>query len=345
MVREIRNRVPSPRSDRPWVALLLIGLVVNELLIPYARYPSTIGADWTTYRDGFDRLVHGLPLYDPSLLAGPYDYLAPAVQGMFNMPPWFLPLVVHAAVLPGLAGAVVWWLTIVVAAALAIVLAVPRRHRLLTIALLLASTPLWMIVAWGNAEALVLLGLVVWVIGIRKDRPGLLVIGVFLASIKVVPAIPLAIYMVRTGRIRPLLVAAGAAVAIVLLLSLTTGRSVLSDFVVAFQNIEQVADTNIAPSLFLRSLLPGIDAVVVTRALVAVMLGLFLLVPITLFDVVWMELLVCAFPVNLFSFWLLAPVVVGLAAYRFASAADGLPWSNPAPTDSTNLATAEAESS
>ncbi len=200
---------------------------------------------------------------------------------MFNMPPWFLPLVVPAAALPAILGATVWWLTIVIAMTLAVVLAVPSRHRLLTIALLVTSTPLWMVVAWANAEALVVLGLVVWVIGVRQNRSSLLAVGVFLASIKIVPAVPLAIYMVRTGRTRPLIAATAAAVGVVLGLCLITGSNVLSDFLVAFQNIEQVIATNVAPSVLLQRLVPGVDTVLITRLVAVGLLGLFLIVPIS----------------------------------------------------------------
>ncbi len=313
----IRGRSSTLGSDRPWFLVLLISLVAIEVVIPFARYPSIIGADWFTYRDGLDRLTAGMPLYDPRMLQGPYDYLAPDFAGLYNMPPWFLPLVVPVAMLPAPLDRLGWVAVIAVALLVAIAWAVPPRHRALTTALVLVSTPLWMTLAWGNAEALVILGLVIWVIGVRRDTNWLLVVGLLLVSVKVVTAIPLAIYMLHISKVRSLLMAAGIAVAITLALSLWTGRNVLADFVVAFGNIEPTADTNIAPSRFLLAFAPGIDAVVVVRIAAIVALVLLATAPMTLFDVAWMLLIVIALPVNVYSFWLLLPAIAALAAYRY----------------------------
>jgi hypothetical protein len=303
------------RTDRAPIFLIVgIGLALALATIPFARYPSTVGADWYQYRDGIDRLMDGRPLYDPGLMLAPYNYLDPAYGGTFNMPPWFVPLTIPAAVLPRPFDRLFWMALIAAAVIAAVGLCLPRERRILVLGVLAVQTPLWVLLTWGNASAFVVLGIALWIIGSRINSTALLAAGLILSSIKLVPAIPLALALLRRRQVRPVVVAALGVIAITAVVAVVAGSNVLRDFYVVFGNIEQTHDANLAPSSVLAAVLPEPVATLLVRLLATALLAFLSLRPPSLLLIAAMEIVVMAYPLNVYSFWILHAGVLVLAA-------------------------------
>ena len=284
--------------------------------IPFARYPSYVGVDWSTYRRGLADLLNGSPLYRPELALGPYDYLSPVFANAFNMPPWFVPATLPVVLLPDSVERPIWLLLVAAMLVMAFALVLPRRDRVLWAGLAACASFVWMTLAWGNASALVALGIAIWAAGWRLGSPRMRVVGLLLASVKIVPAVPLAIYELQMRQWRAVAWSAALVGATVAVLTVATGANVLFDFAVAFANIRQVTDTNLAPSSLLSSVVPGVDASLLVRLAAVVTLAGLAAKPASLYRVAAMELVVCALVQNVFSFWLLHPLVAALAAVR-----------------------------
>lgn len=178
------SRSPATRLVLLTVLLALVGIV----LVPFASYPSPLGSDWAWYRNGIDRLAGGQPIYDQSWLLGPFNYVGPGNVFQFNQAPWLLPIVAPFVLLPEPAAMVGWLVFMDAAVLLALALVIPNRAPV--VALVLLQPAVLMSLAWGNIEALVILGVALWIHGQRRELVRLEVIGIVLASLKVVPAIP-----------------------------------------------------------------------------------------------------------------------------------------------------------
>jgi hypothetical protein len=303
----------ADRLRRHPIEIAIVLVVVAIWSIVVARYPSVIGADWIAYRDGVDRLVDGRPVYEPMLMLGPYDYVTPAFGDFFNMPPWFLAIAGPASMLSAPLDRLVWAATVAASLGIAFAITVPRRYRSTLLPVLLVFTPVWMTLAWGNATAIVVLGVALWVAGVRRGSTSLLVFGIVLASLKLVPAIPLALYLLRAGRLRPVVLAAALIGGLTIAFSLAAGQNLVHDFAVMFANIRQTPDTNLAPSVYLARLLPDLDAVLIVRVVAITLIALLAFRRPSLAVVAGMELLVLALPLNVSSFWILHPMVVAFA--------------------------------
>jgi hypothetical protein len=186
-------------------------------------------------------------------------------------------------------------------------LALPGRHRILSTGLLLASTPVLMLLVWGNIGSIALLGVGIWFVGWRRGSDRLMGAGLLLASVKVLPAIPVALVMLREGRWRPVAAVAALAIGVTAALSAATGRNVLADFALTIGNIRQVGALNLAPSSYL-----GHPTEIRIAAVAAI--GLLALMRPRPWTIAAMLLATCALITNLYSDWLLLPVLVLLGS-------------------------------
>ena len=288
--------------------VLTIGLMVALAYLvqfPFFSLPLELGSDWWWYRDGIDNLAAGGPLYDSNLLVGPYTFVDPAHVYSYNVAPWVVAIVAPFVAL-GDFGREVWFVAMAVATGLAILLCVPSRHRLVAAVILLLSPAVLMLLAWGNLGSLVVLGVAIWLVGWRRDSNKLMTVGLILASVKILPAVPLAVVMLRERRFTSVAIAAVVTGGITVALSLATGRNVLADNAVALTNIGQLPMYNLAPSAFL-----GHPTEIRIGAVVALVA---LAVPRpTYWTILAMELVVCAFVTNLYLDWAIAPVLIALA--------------------------------
>ena len=231
-------------------ALTVFTLLLALALIPLTSYPTSPGSDWLWYRNGIDRLVTGQPLYDPAWLLGPFNYLATANLYQFNQPPWMLPLVAPFVLFPEPLATYAWLAFSDAALLLALALVVPRWPLLIVAVLLLP--PILMSLAWGNVEAMVALGEALWIVGRRRSSWAAETVGIVLASLKVVPAIPLILFSLRSRRWKAAALSLLVAGAITAAVSAASGRELLEQFVRLTANTQPVLDRdNLSPAAWL----------------------------------------------------------------------------------------------
>jgi hypothetical protein len=285
-----------------------IGLGVIFALVPSSSWPVKPGIDWHWYASGITNLAGGRPLYETRLLTGPYDFWTPENVYAYNMAPWVVPLMAPFAALGDLSRWA-WLVAMDLATAVALLLVLPARRRLLILALFLVSTPILMLFVWGNIGAVVILGVSLWLVGRERGSETLMAVGLVLASVKVLPAVPLVLVMLREGRWRPVIAAAIVTGAVTLTLTLATGRNVLADFALTILNIQQVEGANLAPSFYVG------HTTEIRAASIAVVALLALRQP-SLVNLAVMELAVCGLVTNLYSDWLVAPAMILIFAIR-----------------------------
>ena len=120
-------RLPAAHRALGWaVFAVALGMAMASAI--YVRMDILISnvlfVDWYTYAEAVQRLLHGMPLYAPQQLAGPYGL--PAVAGFgFAYPPSAVPLLVPFASWPIGTWA---WMTVNVAALVSGFAAVLRRE-------------------------------------------------------------------------------------------------------------------------------------------------------------------------------------------------------------------------
>jgi hypothetical protein len=285
-----------------------LGLAVIFALMPSSAWPVKPGIDWHWYASGIANLVGGRPLYDTRLLAGPYDFWTPENAYAYNMAPWVVPLIAPFAALGDLSRWA-WLVAMDLAIAVALLLVLPTRRRLLILALFLVSTPILMLFVWGNIGALVVLGVALWLVGRERGSERLMAVGLVLASVKVLPAVPLVLLMLRERRWRPVIAAAVVTGGVTLALTVATGRSVLADFALTILNIKPVEGANLAPSFY-------VGHMTEIRAASIAAVGLLALRRPSLLTLAFMELAICGLVTNLYGDWLVAPAMILVFAIR-----------------------------
>ena len=297
------------RSARPVQLAVLIALAALAL-IPFASYPQSVGVDWLWYRNGIDRLVAGQPIYDPAWLLGPFNYVAPANYFQFNQAPWLLPIVGPFTLLPEPVATYAWLAFMDAALLLALALVLPRWPPLLAVVLL--APPVLMSLVWGNVEALVAVGVAFWIVGRRRDSTGLETAGIVLASIKVVPAIPLLLLAIRSRRWKAAAASIAIAGGVSVVVSLMGGQNILEQFIRITANIEPVVDRlNISPAAWLGASSTAYLAVRVLAVLAMVLI--FVRVRSELAALATLELACCFLATNLYVDWLVTPGIALLA--------------------------------
>lgn len=303
-----------------WV---VAGMAVASLLIlfavAFAGWPIQFGDDWLWYRNGIDRLATGQPLYKPEWLAGSYNYVSSENFYQFNQVPWLLPIVAPLSILPAPIDRFAWLIAMDVALVAAIALSFGRRAaRRWPLLLALAFwAPTLMCVVWGNIENLVTLGVVLWFAGQRKGSRGVETIGIVLASLKVVPAIPLILMSLKARRISPV-VAAGTIIAVMTVPAvILRGLDVIPSFLRITANIAQLdVPQNLSPAIWtdiplsivrIGAVIAMVAAISIRRDWLAVALG---------------ELAACGLVINLYADWLLPCVLplIGREAHPLAGA-------------------------
>lgn len=285
----------------------------------YSGWPSTLGEDWLWYRNGVDRLTDGLPLYRPEWLDGPFVYAAPENLYQYNQPPWLLPLIAPVAKLPPPLDAFTWFAVMAAAMAAAFALATngrPDRNILLLLGVMVWP-PTLMVVVWGNTEALVCAGVALWLSAHHRRASVLGGVGIVLASLKVVPAIPLVLLSLRDRQWKPVVIAAVTVAGLTVPSVIAGGPSVVADYIAITMNFALIdTHTNISPAAW-ADLPLGIVRI---GAIVVILLGLIV-------RPVWLSLAVtqlasCGLATNVYISWLVPPVLPVLS--RFTSPRAGL---------------------
>jgi hypothetical protein len=302
---------------RRLVLRTVAGTAVASLLIlfivAFAGWPIQIGDDWLWYRNGIDRLAAGQPLYKAEWLAGPYNYVSDENFYQFNQVPWLLPIVAPVSILPDPIDRFTWLAAMDAALTVAFALSFGNRagRRWPVLLTLVLWAPTLMCIVWGNIENLVVLGVALWFLGQRRGSRGMETAGMVLASLKVVPAIPLILLSLKSRRIAPV-VAAGTIVALMTVPAvLLRGLDVIPSFLMATVNIAPLdIPQNLSPAIWMGiplslvrsgALLAMITAILIRRDWLATALA---------------ELTTCGLVTNLYADWLLPCVLPAIARSR-----------------------------
>ncbi|MEO8272635.1 MAG: glycosyltransferase family 87 protein, partial [Chloroflexota bacterium] len=198
--------------------LVLANVIVLFFLWSFApywqRFVDLIGAtdwgsDWRWLQDGYDRLAQGLPLTRPEYVAGPWSQFPPPAHSPTYAwslhPPYSATVYAPFLLVPEAVRQLVWTATMALAFLGAILVAWPRRlwwgTGLLLLALFLHPPVdgLWLglidQVHYGNPNALVALGVALVWLGRRRGSMSLMAIGLILASLKILPAATLGVWL------------------------------------------------------------------------------------------------------------------------------------------------------
>lgn len=207
----VESTASRPRFvSRTEVVAFIIGAAIVVLADKaMLSLPERLGSDWGWYRDGPFRLAAGLPLYDVSMLRGPFEY--PGGQLIWNQAPWALALIAPFALLPDAIQLPAWLAFMDGALLVGLALIWPRSTTpvLLFVATITAiSSPFLMGMTWGNLQSVATLGIGLFMFGYRKRSHSIMGVGIAVAATKLVPALPLIAFVVfRLRQWRPLSVA------------------------------------------------------------------------------------------------------------------------------------------
>ena len=176
---------------------------------------------------------------------------------------------------------------------------------------LVCTAPVLMGLAWGNLQSVTTLGVGLYWYGRRRRSDTLMGVGIAIAAVKVIPAIPLVVFaLLRDRRLRPCVIGGLLVAAWTLPIMLASGQLLVTlDFLRVAVNMEAVRWVkNLSPALWAPG---GIWAV----RLVASLAGAIVLARVrddaAAFTL--LLLLACAFVQNLYGDWFLMPIV-GLLA-------------------------------
>ncbi len=164
-----RFRSLSPLTEKIVAGLLLLGAAI-PLIIFFDRLPiegTSLAIDWKQLWEG---MRGGVPHYDNTGLRSPVWSILP-----------ILPL--------GLLSFRASWGLMVLLTLIATVLSVPsrrdRRLWFMSVVLLTVSYPSLRHLVDGNLEGLIIAGVIVALLGLRKQSPWIYTVGVFMASAKI----------------------------------------------------------------------------------------------------------------------------------------------------------------
>jgi alpha-1,2-mannosyltransferase len=196
------HAAPDVIADRGRVVLPVVAVVALALTVSAIVWSAgpTLGYDFHAYGDAANRLLHGEPLYDPSVdVAGGF--------AIYLYPPPFAVAIIPLAIVGGTAA--VWaWTAFLVVAFVAGVAVIPVRPwvRWLILALGAIDWPFLYSIKLGQVGPILFL---LFALGWRAlDRPGILGATIGLgALVKVQPAL-LVVWAALTGRWRAIAAAA-----------------------------------------------------------------------------------------------------------------------------------------
>ncbi len=221
----------ADRGNRArWLPIAaMAGFILCVGLVLLTADRSTIGYDYSAYAAAALRLIHGQPLYDPSVnVSGGFLF--------FYYPPPFVFLVVPFALLPGSIGTGAW-IGAMILAFLAGTALLPVRREVRWLILLLGglSWPLAYSFKLGQVGPLLFL---LFAAGWRwLDRPGRLGTAIALGTlIKIQPAIVL-VWAGLNQRWRTIGVALAILAGAALLATLATGPGTWSDYLQVLRQV------------------------------------------------------------------------------------------------------------
>jgi Glycosyltransferase family 87 len=270
----VESTAGRPRFvSRTEVVAFIIGaglvMVADKWLL---SLPLRLGSDWDWYRDGPFRLAAGLPLYDASMLGGPFNYLTGPL--VWNQAPWALAVVAPFALLPDAIQMPAWLLFTDCALLVGLALTWPKSTTpvFLFIATITAlSAPFLMGMSWGNLQSVAALGIGLFMFGYRKRSDALMGVGIAVAATKLIPALPLVAFVVlRARRWRPLFVS-GILLGVAMIPVLIVRPTALSDFALVALNMDSLRTTyNLSPALWLTGGIWLVRAVVLVLGAAAI---------------------------------------------------------------------------
>jgi hypothetical protein len=197
------------------VAAILAALPVVVILLLVGARNQYLFADWEWYSDGPRRLVEHAPaLFGAAMLTGPYDQFS--VVNQWDQAPGLLAFTTPFLLVPEAFRQAAWGWAMSACLVLSAAIVWPRRlwagtSIVLAFALLcvgLAPTTIYTwsaiisAIYWGNFDAALALAVALVWLGERIDRRSLMVIGLLIASAKVLPAVGLGLWLLdrRQGR-------------------------------------------------------------------------------------------------------------------------------------------------
>lgn len=258
------------RAALPVIALTVFIALTGAIL---ATAGVTLGYDYQAYAHAAQRLLDGLPLYDPAVdLAGGF--------AIYLYPPPFAVAFVPFALLADPAGLVAWTVLLVgctVAAIALMPVSAPMRWTMLLLAGL--DWPVLYSIKLGQVGPILLL---LFVLGWRwLDRPvGLGATTAIGALVKVQPAL-LGVWAVLIGRPRAATTALGGVIVVVLVTLPIVGITAWSDYVALLGTVNEPVTTphnfTVGAVLYQAGVAADIAVtiqwVVVTGALIAVVIA------------------------------------------------------------------------
>lgn len=286
-------------------------------IAPMPPQMDWLNVDWTWYRDGMERVLAGLPLYDQRLLDGPFHHLSPEFEFTWEQAPSALVVIAPFYVLPELVRSSVFFVFSTACAFAAVWLVWPRdwsvRAQLL-LSLLLAPA-LWAFVYPGNLITLTALGVALVVVGERRKSTSLLIAGLLCAGvIKILPAVVLGAWLLSRGRIKAVLLAFGLGILTLLPAVLYQGPQVLLDFMTVRGNILTLISNRVFTPRVLAYHL-GFDLPQFVVSLAGVVLLVLALWPkrSLVTAILILQLAAFCFVTNLWAHWLFLLLIAGLA--------------------------------
>ncbi|MBI2781504.1 MAG: hypothetical protein HYX55_06895 [Chloroflexi bacterium] len=347
--------------------LILANAVVVLFIITVMPYVERIvvllpasdwGSDWRWLEDGLKRLAAGLPLTRPEYVTGPWSQFAVGAQiptyTWSLHPPYSAVLYQPFMLVPAAIRAVTWAAVMAATLAAAVAVAWPRRlwwGTGLLIATILLRPPIngaWLglidQIHYANPNAIVALGVALVWIGRRRGSTALMAAGLVLASVKILPAATLGLWLLaardRPGPARKSVVVAGGILAVLTVIVLVQDPGAIYDMIRSQLNmVPWPGATNFAPQVRLAPLL-GPDVAKLLSWVVG--LGVPLLVLVRRLDGPGGFLLAVSASLlltpQLWANWFVVPAVAVLATapeWRIVRAVDrrlsaGFPASDPA---------------
>jgi hypothetical protein len=282
--------------------LVIANAVVLLLLVSFAPYYNRFvdligatdwGSDWRWLQDGYDRLAQGLPLTRPEYVTGPWSQFPPpshAPTYAWSLhPPYSATLYAPMLLIPDGIRQLAWVAIMAAALVAAVVIAWPRRLWWPTGLLLIAAylhppiDGLWLglvdQVHYANPNALVVLGVALVWVGRKRGSMALMTIGLVLASLKILPAVTLGLWLL-VARDRPEPARRAVFVSVVICGALTVPVLFLDPTVIQdtirsqFNLIPWSGGSNFAPVVRWAGMLGADGAALVSRAIGAALAGI-----------------------------------------------------------------------
>jgi hypothetical protein len=323
------------------VRLIIANAIVLLFLWSFSRYFTRFndlvgatdwGSDWRWLQDGYDRLAKGLPLTRPEYVTAPWTQFPPPGAPTYAWslhPPYSATVYAPMLLVPADVRQLGWVAVCLVGLVAALLVAWPRRLWWGTGLLIVTAflhppiDGLWLgiidQVHYGNPNAFVALGFALVWVGRRRDSVPLMAFGLFLASLKILPAVSLGFWLLVAHE-RPEPARRSVFVAVLACAALTVpvlflDPTVIQDTIRSQLNmIPFTGGSNFAPAVRWAGALGEAGASLVSRA---IGIGLTVLVIVRRLDGPGGFILASIAPLfltpQLWAHWFLIPAVAVLA--------------------------------